>query len=194
VVLVRDPARASTDRRVHVVNGSIGDVAALRDAVAGADAVIAAVGPRANRPEEELVLETGMRHLVSAMAAAGVLRLVTLSGAAVDVPRDQKPWVDRFASRLVRRMARHVVGAKQREFEVFSRTSLDWTAVRPPLVRDGPPQGYRLDQRLTPGARVTRADVATALHDQLEDRTFLRASPFVLPGGRPRARRLSGRG
>jgi putative NADH-flavin reductase len=194
VVLVRDPARATDDDRVRVVTGDIADPGAIREAVTGADAVIAAVGPRANRPEEELVLEDGMRHLVSVMATAGVSRLITLSGAAVDAPRDQKPFVDRVASRLVRRLARHVVGAKQREFEVFSRTSLEWTALRPPLVRDGPARGYRLDARLTPGARVTREDVAAALHDQLGDRTFLRASPFVLPGGRPRARLVSGRG
>lgn len=42
-------------------------------------------------------------------------------------------------------------------------------------------RGYRVDLALQPGARVTRAEVARALVDQLADRTFLSAAPFVLP-------------
>jgi len=49
-------------------------------------------------------------------------------------------------------------------------------------VTDGDPRGYHLSERLRPGARVTRADVAAALVDQLDDRAFNRAAPFVLPG------------
>ena len=147
----------------------------------GVDAVIAAVGPRANTVEDERSLEVGMRNVVAAMDDGGVRRLVALSGAGIDVPDDRKPWLDRVASRLVRRLARHVVGAKQREYDVFSAADIDWTALRPPLVADGPPQGYRLDPRLKPGARVRRADVAAALVDQLTDDRFLRAAPFVLP-------------
>ncbi len=83
-------------------------------------------------------------------------------------------------SRLVRIAARDVVGAKQREYDIFSASTLAWTALRPPLVIDGQPRGYLLSQRLTPGARVTRADVAQAVVDQLTDRTFVHAAPFVL--------------
>ena len=186
VVLVRDAGRAPEDPRARGVVGDITDATSVARAVTGADAVIAAVGPRSNVAEEALALETGMRKLVTAMTQAGVTRLIALSGAAVDVPGERKPLADRIASRVVRRLARYVVEAKQREFEVFSRSSLDWTALRPPLVRDGPAAGYRLDRQLTPGARVTRADVADALHDQLADTTFLQAAPFVLPakGGR----------
>lgn len=121
---------------------------------------------------------------VAAMDAYGVRRLVALSGAAVDVPGDRKPLVDRLASSVVRRLARHVVAAKQREYLALASSSLDWTALRPPLVGDGGTKGYRLDLRLQPGARVTRADVAQALVDQLTDRQFLGAAPFVLPAHR----------
>ncbi len=181
IALVRDPAKLDMSPRLTSVAGDLTDPQTVREAMKGADAVIAAVGPRANSIGDELALEAGMRNVVAAMTELGVRRLVALSGAGIDVPGDEKPWLDRVASRLVRRMAKHVVGAKQREFEVFSVADLDWTAVRPPLVTDGPPVGYRLAQRLTPGARVRRADVAAALVDQLTDTGFVRAAPFVLP-------------
>ncbi len=158
----------------------------LRSALVGAGAVIAALGPRRNAPEEAAALEAGMRHLVAAMETSGVPRLVALSGAGIDVAGDRKPAVDRVVSRIVRTMARHVVGAKQREFAVFAATDLDWTAIRPAIVTDGDARGYRLDLALIPGARVTRADVAQALVDQVGDRAFVGAAPFVLPPSRGR--------
>lgn len=181
-ILTRRSAAALGLDGVTVITGDIADAAAIRRAVEGSQAVVAALGPRRNQAEDELALEQGMRNLVTAMTDAGVLRLVALSGAAVDVPGDSKPVVDRVVSRFVRMAARHVVGAKQREFAVFAASDLEWTALRPAIVTDGNPRGYYLSASLRPGARVTRADVALAIVDQLEDRTFVRAAPFVLPG------------
>lgn len=180
--LVRVDAPPLADGRVTVVRGGIEDAVAIRQAVDGSDVIVAALGPRSNSLDAELALESGMRNLVSAMREAGISRLVALSGAAVDVPGDSKPLLDRAVTRLVRVAARHVVGAKQREYAVFAASELEWTALRPALVTDGAPRGYRLSRQLQPGARVTRADVAAAMVEQLEDREFIRAAPFVLPG------------
>lgn len=139
------------------------------------------MGPRSNRAEDEDAIVAGMMNIVTAMTGSQVRRLVVLSGAGITVPGDQKPAVDRVVTAVVRRLAKHVVRAKQREFEIVARSDLGWTAVRPPLVVDGPPRGYRLDLRLRRGARVTRADVGQALCDQLDGETFLRQAPFVLP-------------
>lgn len=173
---------------VESVVGDIRDARAVHRALAGADAVIAAIGARANTPEEELALETGMQNIVAAATDQGVRRIVTLSGAGVDAPGDRKPTLDRLASVIVRRAARHIVGAKQREYAVLAASALDWTALRPPLVIDGAARGYRLDLRLRPGVRVTREDVGCALVDQLTHPTFIREAPFVLPPS------LAGRG
>ena len=181
VVLTRRAVSQPDAIGVQTVNGDIADPDAVRRAVSGSAAVIAALGPRTNSLTDELGLERGMGNLVAAMKAAGVTRLIALSGAAINVPGDTKPIVDRVASRIVRLAARHMVGAKQREFEVFSASDLAWTALRPALVTDGPARGYRLSEQLRPGARVTRADVAAALVDQIADASFLRKAPFVLP-------------
>lgn len=181
-ILTRGAAPVHRGDQVTVITGDIADAAAVRRTVEGSRAVVAALGPRCNDRDAELALERGMRNLVAAMADAGVSRLVALSGAAVDVPGDTKPVIDRVVSRFVRVAARHVVGAKQREFAVFAASDLAWTALRPAIVTDGDARGYHLSEHLRPGARVTRADVAAALVDQLEDLDFIQAAPFVLPG------------
>ena len=178
---MRQPDRLAPTDRLTVVAGDARDGVSMSRAADGVDAVVVAMGPRSNTRDEEAALEQGMRTVVATMRSLGIRRVVTLSGAGVSIPGDEKPAVDRLMSKLVGRFARHVLAAKQREYEVLAGSGLDWTALRPPLVTDGAAAGYRLDLRLTPGARVRRADVAQALVDQLEDRTYLARAPFVLP-------------
>ncbi|MDQ6793800.1 MAG: NAD(P)H-binding protein [Chloroflexota bacterium] len=181
-VLVRDPAKVATlGDTVRTVVGWIGDQAALADAVVGADAVISALGPDGNRAEEVVALREGMQAIVAAMGQAGVSRIVNLSGAAVDAPGDHKPTLDRIASRIVRLVSGHVVAAKQAEFDELRGSELEWVAVRPPLVTDGPHTGhYRAGEDvLHPGARIGRADIADFMLAQAEHPTFVRRAPFI---------------
>ena len=179
-VRTESPAAARAVPKMRTFVGSILDPKQVGEAIHGAEAVIAALGPRENSRDAADALETGMRHIVSAMEEHRVARLIALSGAGISIPGEEKPALDRLMSRLVRVAARHVVGAKQREFDVVATTGLVWTALRPPLVHDGPVAGYRFSLRLEPGARVTRGDVAAALVDHLTEEQFVRAAPFVL--------------
>ena len=181
-VLVRDPQKLGPiAERVRVIPGSVSDPAAVRDGVAGAEAVISALGPDGNTADQVVALRDGMRTLIEAMREQGVRRIVNLSGAAIDAPGDHKPVVDRLASRIVRLVSGHVVAAKQAEFDELLASGLVWVAVRPPLVTDGPHTGrYRsgLDV-LHPGARISRADIADFMLAQAAEPTFAQTAPFI---------------
>jgi putative NADH-flavin reductase len=181
-LLVRDPLKLGPiAERVRSVPGSVSDPTAVRDGIAGADAVISALGPDGNTVDQVVALRDGMRLVIGALHDTGVRRIVNLSGAAVDAPGDHKPVVDRLASRIVRLVSGHVVAAKQAEFDELLASGLEWVAVRPPLVTDGPHTGrYRagLDV-LHPGARISRADIADFMLAQASEPTFAQAAPFI---------------
>ncbi len=138
-VVVRDPARLPPEAAgmVTSVRGELLDGAALDSALAGADAVIWAVGPVSNSPDQPGFFEAAARALVEAMSRHGVRRLVALSGAAVAMPGDRATLPQRLFSRALRLALRNVVGSKERERDVFSASSLDWTLVRPGRVVAG---------------------------------------------------------
>lgn len=162
-VLVRDAARlGDLADRARVVVGTVEDAKALDDVVRGADAVISALGPDSNTPDQVERLRSGMEATVAAMRRHGVRRIVNLSGAGITAPGERKPFADRLVTPLVRRLARHVVGAKQAEYDVLAASDLEWVAVRPGIVTDGPRTGSYVagPGALRPGARVSRADVA----------------------------------
>lgn len=181
-VLVRDPGKlTSVAADVRVVSGDITRREDVAAAISGCEAVISALGPTADAGQVGVFREWA-HHLVACMQATGPPRLVLLSGAAVDVPGERKAVSDRIASMAVRLLAKHVVAAKQAEFDVIHGSLLDCIAARPPRVVDGPATGHiaaGLDLRLGPRSRISQPDLATFLLRQTTDDTWLRQAPFV---------------
>ncbi|MFO7678849.1 MAG: NAD(P)H-binding protein, partial [Chloroflexota bacterium] len=75
VAYVRTPAKLTvTHERLRVVQGEMSEAAKISQAVAGADAVLSALGPTSNKPERPLT--QGMQHIVASMKEEGVRRLI----------------------------------------------------------------------------------------------------------------------
>ncbi len=181
VALARDPGRVAVrHERLRVVTGDALDPARVREAVQAADAVLSALGPRRNTPQDAEAHVQAVRTVVDALHVAGVRRLVAVLGAALDAPGDRKGPPDRLAAWLVRRLARWVHEAKHREFELLQATDLDWTGVRPPMVVPGPATGryqVRLDRPARP--RITTGDLAHFLVQEAEEGRYVHKAPFV---------------
>ena len=176
---VRSPDRLGDVReRVRVVQGDLSDAAALAAAVPGHDAVISAVGASPDKAQLDIPA-TGMRALIAAMEGAEVRRLVGLAGGAVNVPGERKRLGSRIAEGIVKLFARHVVEAKQREFDVVRSSDLDWTMVRPPNVVSGPATGRVEIGEVLHGFRVTSADVGAAMVELATSSAWLRQAPYV---------------
>lgn len=144
----------------------------------GHDAVISAVGSSPDRAQLDLPAN-GMRAVIDAMRAAGVRRLVGLAGGAVDVPGERKPLSGRITTAIVSLLARNVVEAKQREFDVVRASDLDWTMVRPPNVVPGPATGnVEIGDRLH-GFRISSGDVGVAMVRLATSDAWLRRAPYV---------------
>ena len=176
---VRSPDKLGDVRdRLQVIKGDLTDAAAVASAMTGTDAVISAIGSSPDKAQLDAPA-TAVRLILAAMGSAGVRRFVGLAGGAVNVPGEWKPLSGRISTALVRLLARNVVEAKQREFEVVSRSDLDWTMVRPPRVVPGEPTGrVEIGPKLH-GFQVTRGDLATAMVTLATGSDWLRQAPYV---------------
>lgn len=176
--LTRDPTKLNL-RNVSVTAGDLADGQAIDRAVDGSDAVIWAVGPSENKAGQVDLFEKAACDLVAAMKRHGVCRLVALSGAGITVAGERKPTRGRLMSGLVGLLVRHVVESKRREYLVFRESGLDWTLVRPPRVVEGRPTGHIAASSTLVGGRITQADLAAFMVNQLGDRTWIGEAPYV---------------
>ena len=175
-VVVRDPYGAPEG--THLVIGDSRDRQALAAALAGAEAVVSALGPRGK--DHQLHRQTAAQ-LVPAMRAAGVRRYIGISGAGVNTAGDRKRARDRVISAGMGVFARSLVADKTAELAVWQDTEVDWTLVRPPRLVDGPATG-RVDHDASVSTRSTvmrRGDLAVFLTDVLEQGLYCRQAPFV---------------
>lgn len=184
----RDPAKLEQDHPMLArAAGDVHDAETVAHAVQGHDAVMIALG--AGRKGG--VRAAGTRNVIDAMARHGIRRLVceTTLGAG-----DSHAVLNFFWKRLMFGLLLRPAFADHQAQEAHIRGSgLDWIIVRPAAFTDGPATGAYLhgfpatERNLT--FKISRADVAGFMLDQLADDRYLRRTPglsYARPVTEPR--------
>lgn len=181
--LTRSAARLDRSDGVQVVEGQPFDEDLLRSALPGNEAVIFALGT--DKGGRTTLFSDSTRALVKAMTATGVRRLIAVTGVGAGETRGHGGFFyDRILFPFFTR-ARYE--DKDRQEAVIEASALDWTIVRPAPFNDKPSRAplevvleVRADTKLT---RISPAEVAEFLLDQLRSDELIRRKPFI---GHPR--------
>ena len=167
--------------RLTVTAGDSLDPGAVAEVVAGADAVLSALGPRGPRSTRTpALLARSAANLVAGMDRAGVRRLVNVSAAGAFITGD--PDTGALIKAIIPRVFAAAF-ADVREMEAAIRASnLSWTLVRPTRLVNQPATGrYRVRADYPPpgGRKVSRADVAHFMALALMQDAWLHAAPAL---------------
>jgi nucleoside-diphosphate-sugar epimerase len=181
---VRNPDKVPATWRedVKVAVGDITDANAIDRAVAGADAVVSALGPSMDRKATGTPLVEGTRHIVEAMRRHGVRRYVGNATPSVLDPRESGTWQTRFATFMPKTFMPRAYDEVTGMSRAVMDSGLDWTIVRFLAPKDGPAKGtvrqgfYGTDKL---GFNVTRADIAAFTATQVDDTRYIGAAPAI---------------
>jgi putative NADH-flavin reductase len=175
--IVRDPARLTVPahRRLRSLTADVMDPAAIIPGIAGADAVISAVGPHGTGPTT--VIQHSLRSIIQAMEKTGTRRLLEVSGSIV-TDEGESPYMRYLLKPIARRtFLRHVSADMRRGEDEIRDSDLDWTIFRPPSLTSKPAKGtYRtaIDRNLPHGFTISRADLAACMLTLLNDPATVR--------------------
>src|SRR6266496_996853 len=175
--VVRDPARLAipAHRRLRTVTADVMDPASITPAIAGADAVISAVGPRGTGPTT--VIQDSVRSIIQAMEKTGTRRFLQVSGSVV-ADEGESPYLRYLLKPVARRtFLRHVCADMRRGEDEIRASHLDWTIFRPPSLTGKAAKGtYRtaIDRNLPHGFTISRADLASCMLTLLGDPAAVR--------------------
>jgi putative NADH-flavin reductase len=189
---VRNPSKLTArHERLRVFEGDAFDAAAVREAVAGNEAVICVLGSRTpsnplhpRRPgDPNGVTSAGTENIVAAMKEHGLRRLVCQTAWGVgDSRQNPGPAGAFFMNVLVPPLLRDEYADKEAQEKIVGESDLEWIIVRPMILTNGPwTNDYRASADLKPGRRpyISRADVADFLLRQLSDDTYLHKTPAI---------------
>jgi putative NADH-flavin reductase len=158
------------------VEGDVLDAASVHRAVAGHDVVFCALG--AGRRGG--VRATGTRHIIEGMKAHNIRRLIcqTTLGAGDSAGNLNFFWKYIMFGLLLK----PAFEDHQLQEQIIRASDLDWTIVRPGAFIDGPvtgqyKHGFSGDTQARLKLKISRADVAHFMREQLNSRQYLRATP-----------------
>jgi putative NADH-flavin reductase len=179
--LVRDPARlAIVHPRLTVVCGDVLDKSSVDAAVRGQEAVISALGHKRYYPPNRILSE-GTRNLLEAMETHGVNRFVCETSLGIgDSAGRLGVYYTFFTIPIV---LPFYYWDKTRQERLIAASPVEWVIVRPGLLNNGAKRGrYRHGHRIGSflwTVRISRADVADFMLNQLTSDAYLRAAPGV---------------
>jgi nucleoside-diphosphate-sugar epimerase len=168
---------------VHVVRGDVLDPELVDSVVAGAAAVLSALGvPFGKEPVE--TYSRGVGHVLDAMKHHDVPRLVVVSSGAVT--GEDEPTGGFLFNRVLQpyvttRLGRTVYDDMRRMEDLVAGSDVDWTILRPSGLYELPAvTSYSLTEERGPGRFTARIDLADALLRQVDDDRFVRKVAHVI--------------
>ena len=154
--VVRRPPDPPLDPAAVAVTGDARDPEAVAVALAGADAILSAMGPVGDDPGT--VYSEAIASLVAAMESRGPRRLVITANARVF---DDRPLGGLYAG---------VSEEHRRALARLRESGLEWTVIATPMLTDESPAGTyeaTVDAK-GDGSEIDRADFARAMVDALD--------------------------
>ena len=131
--------------------------------------------------ERTTLFSRSTRILVDAMKAAGVKRLIAVTGLGAGDSRGHGGFL--YDAVVFPLLLKRVYDDKDMQELIIKSSGLDWTIVRPGLLTNGPATGqYRVltapkDWRF---GTISRADVADFIVRQIDDRALIGATPLLI--------------
>jgi len=165
-----------------VVQGDIASAEDVAKALQGSDAVINCLGSW-GRPGRN-VLTRAMDTIIPAMTEQKIQRIISLTGHGADAP----DVVPSFSHKLMMKALSPFPAGKvfrdgEEHMHLLAMSSLDWTVLRSPIMKNGSDGAYHLaDKPGFPLKRITRTAVVSAILNQLETDVYLQQAPVVNPG------------
>jgi putative NADH-flavin reductase len=171
---VRSPEKLKAWKgSIAIEQGDLLNSAHLEAVIQGHDAVLSAFGPRLPVSKADAhLLQQFAAALTAAMLRTEVRRVIVESVASLFKDSIMPP-----AYLLGRLLFPAIVADASAMEEVFEKSGLDWTMVRPPELTDKPRTGkYRVREGHLPnfGFSISRADVADFMIKAAEDHISVR--------------------
>ena len=178
--LVRKTERLKKiDEKIKMIKGDILDRVSVDVAMEGQDAICCCIGIGPTR-KPVTVFSDGMKNVLSSMKVHGIRKLITVTGVGAGDSRNHGGFLyDKIFNPF---FLKTIYEDKDREESLIKASEVDWVIVRPGFLTNGLVTGeYRLITDMTgvKAGKISRADVAHFILEQLVNPTYLRKTPLL---------------
>jgi putative NADH-flavin reductase len=178
---VRDPSKLGVEHpRLRVAKGDVLDYGSVEAAMRGQEAVVSALGHKRYFGPSRILSE-GTRNVLRAMEAHNVRRIVCETSLGIGDSAGRMGLYYTFM--VIPIVVPFYFWDKTRQERSIARSNLEWVIVRPGVLTNGEKRGPIRHGRHVGNflwtVRISRADVADFMLEQLSSDTYLRTAVGV---------------
>ncbi|ASK29062.1 epimerase [Chryseobacterium sp. T16E-39] len=177
-VLLRNPENFKIENPlIEIVKGDARDYNSINTLIKDCDVVISALGQPIG---EASIFSDAAKNITQSMISHGIKRYIVIAGLNVDTPFDKKSIRVQQATDWMYKNYPETTADRQAEYEILTKSGLDWTLVRLPLIIQTS-ERFNMQTSLEDckGENISATDLAEFLISQIEDRDYIKQSPFL---------------
>lgn len=174
---VRGDSDLASHKHLKIRRCDATDPDEVRALLKGCDAVVSLIGHVKDSPRS--VQTDATKVVVDAMHDAGISRIVSLTGTGVRFPGDRISIVDRLLNASIKAIDPARIQDGINHVKVLKASNLEWTIIRVLKLQDVDTKPYRLTIHGPTKWYVGRKEVARAILEVLEHRSFVHRAPII---------------
>lgn len=163
---------------VEIVNGDAFNFSDIRVLLKGCDVVINTIGqsPNAKQP----IYSSTTNSILKVMEEYGIKRYIVVTGASLNTPGDKKDIFNKIVAQIMKWVFPTMISDKEKELDLLTKSNVDWTLVRLPMISEGSPKGtIKYSLECVPGTKIDNLDIADFLVKQITDESYFKKCPFI---------------
>jgi putative NADH-flavin reductase len=173
----RNTSDVNSNKQLTYIACDVLDAKSVEKVIYGCDVVVSVIGHVKNSPE--FVQSEGITNIINSMEKLGVRRLISLTGTGVRFPGDKITLVDRFLNLSIGIIDPKRIADGKKHVEILKESMLDWTIIRVLKLQNTKPSEFILRENGPTKNYVSRQDVAKAILDVLEGKSYVREAPIL---------------
>lgn len=170
--VVRNPSRFDLQHQhLKIIKGDVLQTLTFEKEIAGKEAVVSCLGASSNTKPTTLYSE-GIKNIISAMNKAKVKRIVCISAGALYTNEEMGFFIRLLTKIVLQRILKNLYSDMRLMEAEIENSQLDWTIVRPPMLKNKPLTGkYRIavNSHVRRPFSISRADLAQYMLSSIEN-------------------------
>ncbi len=181
-IIIRNPSAFELKHpHLKIITGDVLQLSSFENEVKGKDAVISCLGVGSST-KPTTVYSKGIENIIVAMNKAEVRRLICISAGALYVNKDMGFFVGTITKLVLQRIFKEMYGDMRLMEKKVENSNLDWTVVRPPMLKNKKLTGkYRIavNSHVKRPSSISRANLAHFILHIVDDAQTLKVKTEI---------------
>ncbi|MBD0777476.1 NAD(P)H-binding protein [Maribacter sp. ANRC-HE7] len=182
-VLVRNKEKLQDFAHVvEVIEGNYFDSNKLQKALEGSEVILSTIGPPINgklsNDDEENYINS-LAYIIKQMQENKQTRFISISGAGVKIPNENLPLTRKLLRVMIKSKSKSIISTKDRELQMLGQSNLDWTNIRPPMIKEKVDGRFVADETKFMGMSVDLNQLSEFMLAEINNNEWIKKAPVV---------------